>query len=71
MLDALGVGRVFVHGTSMGGSIAMTFTAKYPERTIACCADCTSARPDRARTALFRFWRVASEYLPPDELWIS
>ena len=40
LLDALGLDRVLTHGTSMGGMIAIAFTAKYPERTIA-----------RARTA--------------------
>src|SRR4051812_32439718 len=39
LLDALGIDRVLTHGTSMGGMIALAFTAKYPERTIASCAD--------------------------------
>ena len=30
LLDALGLDRVLVHGTSMGGMIAIAFTAKYP-----------------------------------------
>ncbi len=39
LLDAVGLERVLVHGTSMGGMIAIAFTASYPERTIAACAD--------------------------------
>src|SRR6185437_4628005 len=34
LLDAVGLDRVYVHGTSMGGMIAIAFTALYPERTI-------------------------------------
>ena len=53
LLDALGLDRVFVHGTSMGGMIAIAFTALYPERTIAACADVAFAKPDvyRARSS--------------------
>src|SRR3954468_10301754 len=39
LLDAVGLGTVFVHGTSMGGMIAIAFVAKHPHRTIAACAD--------------------------------
>jgi 3-oxoadipate enol-lactonase len=46
LLDALGLDRVLVHGTSMGGMIAIAFTALYPERTIATCADVAFAKPD-------------------------
>ena len=39
LLDFLGIDRVLVLGSSMGGMIAIAFTAKYPELTIASCAD--------------------------------
>src|SRR5256886_16267854 len=39
LLDAIGHESVFVHGTSMGGMIAVAFTAAYPDRTTAACAD--------------------------------
>src|SRR5436305_6580781 len=39
LLDAVALERAFIHGTSMGGMIAIAFTAKYPEQTIAACAD--------------------------------
>src|SRR5919197_4958507 len=39
LLDVVGLDRVFVHGISMGGMIAIAFTASYPERTVAACAD--------------------------------
>jgi pimeloyl-ACP methyl ester carboxylesterase len=68
LLDALGIGRALVHGTSMGGMVAIAFTARYPERTIAACADCALARCDVYRRTMFRNWRVLSEGLPLDEL---
>ena len=67
LLDAAGHERVFVHGTSMGGMIAIAFTAKYPERTIAACADVAFAKPDLYRRTLFRVWRRMSEAMPWDE----
>ena len=68
LLDALGIERALVHGTSMGGMVATAFTAKYPEKTIAACADCAMARCDVYRRTMFRNWRVLSEALPLDEL---
>ena len=68
LLDALGIERALVHGTSMGGMVSIAFTAKYPEKTIAACADCALARCDVYRRTMFRNWRVLSEGLPLDEL---
>jgi 3-oxoadipate enol-lactonase len=68
LLDALGIERALAHGTSMGGMVAIAFTAKYPEKTIAACADCAMARCDVYRRTMFRNWRVLSEGLPLDEL---
>jgi pimeloyl-ACP methyl ester carboxylesterase len=68
LLEALGIERALVHGTSMGGMVATAFTAKYPEKTIAACADCALARCDVYRRTMFRNWRVMSEGLPLDEL---
>jgi 3-oxoadipate enol-lactonase len=68
LLDALGLERALVHGTSMGGMVAIAFSAKYPERTIAACADCGMVRADVHRRTLFRNWRVQAEGLPLDEL---
>ena len=68
LLDALGIEKALVHGTSMGGMVAVAFTAKYPEKTIAACADCAMARCDVYRRTMFRNWRVLAETLPLDEL---
>ena len=67
LLDALGIDRVLTHGTSMGGMIALAFTAKYPDKTIASCADCAMARCDTYRRVMFRNWRQQCEALPLDD----
>jgi pimeloyl-ACP methyl ester carboxylesterase len=67
LLDALGIDRALTHGTSMGGMIALAFTAKHPEKTIASCADCAMARCDIYRKIMFRNWRQQSEALPLDD----
>ena len=67
LLDAVGLGRVLVHGTSMGGMIAIAFAAKFPERTIAACADVAFAKPDLYRKTLFRVWRRMAESMPWDD----
>ena len=51
----------------MGGMIAIAFTALYPERTIAACADVAFAKPDLYRRTLFRVWRRMAETMPWDE----
>jgi pimeloyl-ACP methyl ester carboxylesterase len=67
LLDAVGLDSVFVHGTSMGGMIAIAFVARYPARTIAACADVAFAKPDVYRRTLFRVWRRMAETMPWDE----
>jgi pimeloyl-ACP methyl ester carboxylesterase len=67
LLDALELDRVLVHGTSMGGMIAIAFTALHPKRTIAACADVAFAKPDVYRRTLFRVWRRMTEAMPWDD----
>ena len=64
---AVGLERAFVHGSSMGGMIAIAFTATFPERTIAACADVAFAKPDLYRRTLFRVWRRMAESMPWDD----
>lgn len=67
LLDALGLDRVLVHGTSMGGMITIAFTALHPERTIAACADVAFAKADLYRRTVFRVWRRMAEEMAWDE----
>ena len=67
LLDALSLDTVLVHGTSMGGMIAIAFTASHGERTIAACADVAFAKPDVYRRTLFRVWRRMAETMPWDD----
>lgn len=68
LLDALGIDKVLVHGTSMGGMVTIAFCALYPDRVIAACSDCALARADVHRKTLFRNWRNMSDGLPIHEL---
>ena len=67
LLDAVGLDRAYVHGTSMGGMIAIAFTAAHPDRTIAACADVAFAKADRYRRTLFQVWRRMAEAMPWDD----
>ena len=67
LLDAVGLERAYVHGTSMGGMITIAFTAKHPERTIAACADVAFAKPDVYRQTVFRVWRRMAETMSWDD----
>ena len=67
LLDSVGLERALVHGTSMGGMIAIAFTALYPEKTIAACADVAFAKCDVYRRTVFRVWRRMAETMPWDE----
>jgi 3-oxoadipate enol-lactonase len=67
LLDAVGLDRAYVHGTSMGGMIAIAFTAAHPDRTIAACADVAFAKPDLYRRTLFQVWRRMAESMPWDD----
>ncbi len=68
LLDALGIDKALVHGTSMGGMVTIAFVGKYPERTIAGCSDCGMARCDLYRKVYFRTWRKMAEAMPLDDL---
>jgi 3-oxoadipate enol-lactonase len=67
LLDALGLDRVLVHGTSMGGMIAIAFAASHGDRTIAACADVAFAKADVYRRTLFRVWRRMAECMAWDD----
>jgi 3-oxoadipate enol-lactonase len=56
LLDALDIERTHVHGTSMGGMIAIVFAGKYPERTTSVVINCAAAKLGHAGRLIFRNW---------------
>ncbi|MDX8450223.1 alpha/beta fold hydrolase [Mesorhizobium captivum] len=48
LLDALGIDRVSLHGSSAGGLVALEFAAKYPQRIDHLIVSCIHARQDDA-----------------------
>lgn len=60
-VEALGIGPVAVHGTSMGGCVGMVLAARHPELVARLVVTCSMARPDRAALMTFATWRTAGQ----------
>lgn len=58
MLDAIGVERTHVHGTSMGGMVAIRFAAKYPEKVDRLVLDCAAAKCDTMLRYRIEIWKA-------------
>ena len=56
LLDALGHESAHVHGTSMGGMIAIVFAGKYPERTTSVVINCAAAKLGMSGRLVFKNW---------------
>jgi pimeloyl-ACP methyl ester carboxylesterase len=56
LMDALGIQEAHVHGTSMGGMIAIVFAGKYPERTTSVVINCAAAKLGAAGRLIFKNW---------------
>jgi 3-oxoadipate enol-lactonase len=54
--DVLGISESHIHGTSMGGMIAIVFAGKYPERTTSVVINCAAAKLGRAGRLIFKNW---------------
>ena len=65
LLDALGIDEAHVHGTSMGGMIAIVFAGKYPERTTSVVINCAAAKLGAAGRLIFQNW-IDIARLDPD-----
>lgn len=65
LLDALGIERAHVHGTSMGGMVAIVFAGKYPERTASVVINCAAAKLGRMGRLIFKNW-IDIATLDPD-----
>ncbi len=63
--DALGIEAAHVHGTSMGGMIAIVFAAKYPERTTSVVINCAAAKLGVSGRLIFKNW-IDIARLDPD-----
>jgi pimeloyl-ACP methyl ester carboxylesterase len=65
LLDALEIDAAHVHGTSMGGMIAIVFAGKYPHRTTSVVVNCAAAKLGRAGRLIFKNW-IDIATLDPD-----
>jgi pimeloyl-ACP methyl ester carboxylesterase len=65
LLDALDLREAHVHGTSMGGMIAIVFAGKYPERTTSVVINCAAAKLGKAGRLVFKNW-IDIAQLDPD-----
>ena len=56
LMDALDIATAHIHGTSMGGMIAIVFAGKYPERTTSVVINCAAAKLGAAGRLVFKNW---------------
>jgi 3-oxoadipate enol-lactonase len=61
LLDAIGVARTHVHGTSMGGMVAIRLAAKYPEKIDGLVIDCAAAKCDRMTRYRLEVWKALAQ----------
>lgn len=57
VLHAAGIERAHVHGTSMGGMVAIKLAAKYPDMVDGLILSCTAAKSDSMMRARWRLWK--------------
>jgi len=65
LMDGLGIDAAHVHGTSMGGMIAIVFAGKYPERTRSVVINCAAAKLGPSGRLIFKNW-IDIARLDPD-----
>jgi pimeloyl-ACP methyl ester carboxylesterase len=56
LLDSLGIDKAHIHGTSMGGMIAIVFASKYPDRTTSVVINCAAAKLGVTGRLIFKNW---------------
>jgi len=57
MLGQIGITRTHVHGTSMGGMVAIKLAAKYPDLIDKLVIGCAAAKCDRTARIHFELWK--------------
>ncbi len=69
VIRAVGVDRTHVHGTSMGGMVAIRLAAKYPELIDTLILSCTAAKSDHMMRARWKVWiELAKAYGTDSEI---
>ncbi len=58
LLEAIGVEKTHVHGTSLGGTIAVALASKYPELIDRLVVDCALAKADETADAHMEVWKA-------------
>jgi 3-oxoadipate enol-lactonase len=56
LLDALGIGKAHVHGTSMGGMVATVMSGKYQDRIQSVVINCAAAKLGFSGRLVFKNW---------------
>jgi pimeloyl-ACP methyl ester carboxylesterase len=56
LMEALGIEEAHIHGTSMGGMIAIVFAGKYPARTTSVVINCAAAKLGVTGRLIFKNW---------------
>lgn len=65
LMDALELERAHVHGTSMGGMVAIVVAGKYPDRVGSVVINCAAAKLGRMGRLIFKNW-IDIANLDPD-----
>lgn len=61
LLDHIEVEKAHVHGTSMGGMVAIPLAGKYPDKVDGLVLDCTAAKSDFMCRARFEIWKELAQ----------
>jgi pimeloyl-ACP methyl ester carboxylesterase len=65
LMDALELDAAHIHGTSMGGMVAIVVAGKYPERTTSVVINCAAAKLGASGRLIFKNW-IDIARLDPD-----
>jgi pimeloyl-ACP methyl ester carboxylesterase len=63
-IETQGLAPALVHGTSMGGMVAMTLAAKYPDLVSKLIITCSTGRHDNAMRNMRATWMMAAQASP-------